>query len=78
MHARLPGPAVQGRRTRRAARMNSRAFSSALSRNSSQFNRSFIPHTIEIWNFLPQDVVESNTMDSFKPKVNRYLLLDEA
>ena len=74
LHSRLPGPAVQARRTRRALQMNTQARISALSRSSSQFNRSFFPCVIEIWNFLPQGLVDSQTMDSFKHNVNKHLL----
>ena len=76
MHSRLPRPADHARRTRRAERMNNRARMSALSRNSSQFNRSFLPHIIEIWNFLPQAVVDSPNVDHFKRLVNRHLLME--
>ena len=74
MHSRLPGPAHAVRRTRRARRMNSLARVSAVSHNSSQFNRSFLPSAIEIWNFLPEELVNTRTMNSFKSKVNRHLL----
>ena len=74
MHSRIPGPAPPMRRTRRARRMNSRAISSALRPNSVQFNRTFLPHSIELWNFLPQEAVESMNMDCFKRRVNRHLL----
>ena len=71
---RLPGPVGPIRRTRRAQRMNSRALRSMLSRNSVQFNRSFLPFVIEIWDFLPQELVEARNMNNFKSLVNRYLL----
>ena len=74
MHSRLPPPSNNMRRTRRAQRLNSRALISALSRNSDQFNRSFLPSTIEIWNYLPQALVDSSNMNSFKRNVNRHLL----
>ena len=74
LHSKIPGPANPLRRTRRAQRMNSRALLSALKPNSVQFNRTFLPHTIELWNFLPQDAVDSLNMDGFKRKVNRHLL----
>ena len=75
MHARLPAPANFVRRTRRNQRLNSRSLRSALSPNSVQFNRTFIPSTIEVWNSLPQALVDAATMDSFKRGVNRHLLL---
>ena len=74
MHSRLPRPVEHVRRTRRAERMNTRARVSALSHNSSQFNRSFLPHFIEIWNFLPQALVDAPCIDHFKRLVNRHLL----
>ena len=74
MHSRLPVP-VQGlRRTRRARLMNTRALTSALTPQSVQFNRTFLPCAVEIWNFLPQAVVDSLNMNSFKRSVNRHLL----
>ena len=76
MHSRLPGPANPLRRTRRAQRLNSRALVSALSPNSVQFNRTFLPSAIEVWNFLPQSIVDSLTMEKFKHKVNRHMLLE--
>ena len=76
MHSRLPGPANLARRTRRVQRMNSRALTSAISPNSIQFNRTFLPVTIESWNYLPQTLVDSPTMESFKRKVNQHLLLN--
>ena len=75
MHGRLPPPAHPARRTRRAARMNSRALTSATSPNSVQYNRTFLPHTIEIWNFLPQTLVDASSMSMFKSNVNRHLLM---
>ena len=74
MHSRLPGPRVPMRRTRREVQMNSCALVSALSRNSVHYNRSFLPSVIELWNFLPQEIVDSRTMESFKSKVNLHLL----
>ena len=74
MHSRLPPPTNAVRRTRRARRMNSCALISLLSPNTLQFNRSFLPHVIEAWNTLPQNLVDSISMDSFKRGVNRYLL----
>ena len=74
MHSRLPGPVQQMRRTRRQLRMNSRALASALTPQSVQFNRTFVPYAVERWNFLPQITVDCQTMDHFKRKVNRDLL----
>ena len=75
MHSRLPGPVDPVRRTRRAVQMNSCALITPWSRYSSQYNRTFLPYTIEIWNFLPQEIVESRTIDRFKCSVNRHMLL---
>ena len=74
MHTRLPAPVHNVRRTRRAQRMNSRALNSARSVNSLQFNRTFLPCAIELWNDLPQTLVDASTMESFKRQVNRHLL----
>ena len=74
MHSRLPPAVNPVRRTRRTQRMNTCALTSALSPNTVQFNRSFLPFVIEAWNFLPQGLVDSSTMDSFKRRVNRHLL----
>ena len=74
IHSRLPPPANPVRRTRRAHRMNSCALVSALSPNTNQFNRSFLPLAVEVWNTLPQSLVESSSMDSFKRRVNQHLL----
>ena len=62
VHSRLPRPANLARRTRRTQRMNSRAMNSALSPNSHQFNRTFLPCTIEDWNNLPQAIVDYTTI----------------
>ena len=75
MHSRLPPPAHPARRTRRAARMNTRARTSATSHNTVQFNRTFLPHIIDVWNFLPQAVVDAPNMSTFKNRVNKYLLM---
>ena len=74
LYDRLPGPACPIRPTRRAQQMNSRACQSLLSRNSVQFNRSFLPSIIEIWNFHPQEIVDAQTMGRFKSLVYRFLL----
>ena len=74
MNSRLPGPANGNRRTRRANRMNSRALTSAVTPHSVQFNRTYVPYIIEMWNFLPQVVVDASNVDSFKRLVNRHLL----
>ena len=74
MHSRIPEPIAPVRRTRRAMLMNTRALKSALSPNSVQFNRTFMPHTVELWNFLPQVIVDSASMDCFKRKANLHLL----
>ena len=34
------------------------------------FNYSFFPRTIKDWNFLPNQVVEAPTMDSFKTRLS--------
>ena len=75
MHTRIPPPVEHARRTRRTQRMNSRARASALSPNSAQFNRTFLPRVIEIWNFLPQALADAPSMDSFKRNANRHLLV---
>ena len=75
MQSRLPMPAAHGRRTRRAARMNSQALTSAMSPNSVQFNRTFLPHVIEVWNFLPQSIVDASNINIFKRSVNKHLLI---
>ena len=72
LQSRLPAPADPARRTRRAARMNTHARNSAISRASTQFNRTFFPHFIEIWNFLPQNIVDAPNMPCFKRNVNKY------
>ena len=74
MHSRLPPPANNARRTRRERRMNSCALASVLSPNTLQFNRSFLPTVIELWNTLPQSSVDALSMNIFKRSVNRHLL----
>ena len=76
MHSRLPPLVNVVRRTRRAQRMNSYALTSILSPNTLQFNRSFLPKVIETWNFLPQSLVNSRSMDTFKRGVNRHFLAE--
>ena len=74
LHSRLPEPAIFLRRTRMNQRLNSRSLRSVLSVNSAQFNRTFLPCTVEAWNSLPQALVDAVTMDSFKRGVNKHLL----
>ena len=76
MHSRLPEPAVFVRRTRRNQRLNSRSLRSVISVNSAQFNRSFLPCTVEAWNALPQVLVDAASMESFKRGVNKHLLAE--
>ena len=34
---------------------------------------SFFPRTLRMWNKLPKDIVESNSLETFKTKISKYL-----
>ena len=75
LHSFLPDLAVFGRNTRFAAAANSLTFSRVRTDYlSNQFNRSFLPATIQIWNSLPSAIVECSELQKFKEGANKFLL----
>ena len=74
LHSTLPD-LVFGRNTRFAAAANSVTFYRFRTDYlSNQFDRSFLPATIQIWNGLPSAVVESSELQIFKKGANKFLL----
>ena len=69
LYTKLPGPYIQRRTTRYALSLNDRAFS-AIPFGSDQFSRCFLPFTCRIWSELPNAVVGSPNLQSFKTAVN--------
>ena len=73
LNSRLPPSFIPQRLTRRALTLNSCALTSL--RCSNQFSRCFIPSLIEIWNSLPENVVNAESINVFKKEVNILLWL---
>ena len=71
LYIKLPGPYIQRRTTRYALSLNDRAFSRTYCRTE-QFSRSFLPYICKIWNELPNSIVDSADIQSFKTAVNNY------
>ena len=69
----LPEERRLSRLTRYAVAQNDAAFSLFRCRTS-QFSRCFIPFSCERWNFLTNDIVRSSDVDTFKSRVNSFLL----
>ena len=69
LYIKLPGPYIQRRTTRHALSLNDRAFSAVFCRTD-QFSKSFLPYISKIWNELPNSVVDSPDLQSFKKAVN--------
>ena len=73
LHSFIPPASVPARRTRYSMRLNTRSlFIERL--NTSQFQRCFVPRCVEVWNFLPNDLVEMVDLQKFKVGVNVLLL----
>ena len=72
MHSSLPEYFNPARLTRFALRLNdlARNFTNF---NTTQFSRCFLPSMIKIWNYLPNEVVHSSDITSFKSQVNIFL-----
>ena len=74
-HSSLAALVVFGRNTRYVATANSVTFSRVRTDYlSNQFDRSFLPATIQIWNGLPNAIVESSQLQKFKEGANKFLL----
>ena len=73
LYIKLPGPFIQRRTTRYGLSLNDRAFSAIFCRTN-QFSRSFLPYICKIWNKLPNSVVNSPDLQSFKTAVNDFYL----
>ena len=69
----LPDSHQPTRATRRAANLNDRAFLLARCRTT-QFSRCFFPSMTGLWNELPNDVVLTDRVETFKMRVNSFLL----
>ena len=73
LHLSLPPRFVSNRITRYNQNFNSMAFQ-PIRCQTNQYSRSFFPSMIKIWNTLPEDLIQSSDMHSFKRGVNKYLL----
>ena len=71
LYSELPGPYQPACNTRTAANANSRAFADMRPRTN-QYERSFIPAVIKLWNMLPTHVVEIQDLQRFKTGVNNF------
>ena len=69
----LPPPNQPSRTTRYSLNLNDRAFSVSLCRTT-QFSRCFVPAVTRLWNTLPNCIVCSSDVGTFKSQVNSYLL----
>ena len=73
LHDKLPPRFRPGRVTRYALQANDQAFSGVFC-NSSQYERCFIPAITKVWNTLPSDIVNIECSQSFRTRVNTFLL----
>ena len=73
LHRELPALYAPRRVTRGALSVNSRAFA-PFRFNTNQYARSFILSTTELWNELPNSVVESVDLQKFKLGANAFLM----
>ena len=73
LHCHLPAPSLPARATRQSLIMNDRSLS--VNRcNTSQFSRCFIPVSARLWNTIPNEIVNSSNIETFKKHVNTFLL----
>ena len=73
LHCHLPAPSLPARATRQSLIMNDRTLS--VNRcNTSQFSRCFIPVSARLWNTIPNEIVKSSNIETFKKHVNTFLL----
>ena len=73
LHHHLPAPLQPTRATRHSVSLNDRSLS--VNRcNTSQFSRCFIPASVRLWNTLPSEIVNSSNCETFKKRVNTFLL----
>ena len=73
LNSRLPPPYVPPRALRHHARHHAHQLSSVHSRTS-QYQRTFVPHTTRLWNSLGQDVAFEEGLQKFKTTAHRSLL----
>ena len=74
LHPSLPVPFCAVRETRATALLHEWAFKLSHCRTF-QFARCFIPNTVKLWNSLPASVFAVDSLNCFKSRVNRYLLV---
>ena len=72
LHSLLPEPLNPLRMTRFTLNLNDLAMKFMRS-NTTQFSRCFIPSLINKWNFLPDEIVHSKDISTFKSRVNAFL-----
>lgn len=72
LHSKLPLAFQPIRLTRHALGLNDRAFT-LVRCNTNQYSRCFIPSISEIWNSLPNELVNQQNSDIFKTGVNSFL-----
>ena len=64
-HSRIPAFAIPQRNTRQTVNQNGHCF--VVGRCSTeQFPRTFAPYSVRVWNSLPNDVVNSSSIDIFE------------
>ena len=74
-HSGIPALAISQRNTRQTVNQNDHCF--VVSRCSTeQFSRTFVPYSVRVWNSLPNDVVNSSSIDIFKSKTNKFFIQD--
>ena len=73
VHNLLPPPSCSRRITRNSRRMNCRSLE-VIRCKTSQFQRTFVPTCVEIWNFLPEYLVGQSDLQHFKEGVNSFFL----
>ena len=68
----LPEPYIERRETRQSRSRHSAALEPIKS-NTTSHQRSFIPATVQLWNNLPQEIVDIKDRQKFKSEVNTLL-----
>ena len=72
LHHSMPGPLVSNRDTRASRMMHSHCVD-ALRTRTAQCGKAFFPRTSSIWNSLPSDSFNGNSLPSFKKSINQIL-----
>ena len=74
LHSSLPLPFCAVRETRATTLLHMWAFELSRCRTF-QFARCFIPNTVKLWNSLPASIFAADSLNCFKSRVNRFLLV---